>query len=89
MNLITEYERRLEQRAQSGELCPVTQQAYMTDAAKVLEALVGMIPVDVVQAYIEAWGARSDYKTVIRDLAAIAEERRHHLEELRQVRDPT
>lgn len=86
MNLITEYRNVLQERVRNGTLSEVTKDTYMTDAAKVLEALVGMMPVEVVQAYIEARGARGDYTTVIRDLAVIAQERRQHFEELRQAR---
>jgi hypothetical protein len=84
MNLMTEYRKALDARVESGTLSETTKGTYMTDAAKVLEALVGMIPVAVVQAYIEEWGAKGDYRTVIRDLAAIARERQQHFEAMRE-----
>jgi len=84
MNLLTEFKSALDTRVRDGTLSAVTRDTYLTDAAKVLEALVGMIPVDVVQAYVEAWGAKGDYRTVIRDLAEIAQERRRYFQDLRE-----
>jgi len=72
MNIIELYEQDLEQR----DLTESSRRTYWNDAAKVLEALVGVISVGVIEAYIEEWGARGDYGTAIRRLKAIALERR-------------
>jgi len=49
----------------------------MNDAAKILEALVGLLPVVVIEAYIEEWGAAGDYATAIRRLKTTAQKRRN------------
>lgn len=71
MNLIRQFEHDLNQRVQAGELTESTKDTYMNDAAKVLEAVVAQIPVEVLQAYVNEWGATGDYRTTIRTLADI------------------
>ena len=72
MNLIKRYEQYLEERVRSGELKGVTKENYTNAMSYVLEALVGQMPVEVVQSYCEVWGAGGDYKPVIRKLAELA-----------------
>lgn len=86
MSLISRYERHLKERVEAGNLKEISKNTYLTSVSFILEALVGQIPVDVVQGYCEEWGAKTDYRTVIRDLSAMAKERSQHIDELRQER---
>jgi hypothetical protein len=70
MNLIRQFEHDLDERVRAGELTESSKETYMNDASKVLEAVVALIPVEVLQAYVNEWGARGDYRTTIRKLAA-------------------
>lgn len=73
MNIIELYKEDLEQR----DITDSSRRTYWNDAAKVLEALVGLLPVAVIETYIEEWGAHGNYGTAIRRLKAIAQERRN------------
>ena len=77
MNLIGQYEHDLKQRVRAGELTESSKDTYMNDAAKILEALVGLLPVVVIEAYIKEWGAGGDYGTAIRRLKKTAQKRRN------------
>ena len=74
MNLLRQYEHNLNQRVEAGEITASSRETYMNDAAKVVEALVALIPVRVIEAYVRTWGAKGDYGTAIRRLVAIATE---------------
>ena len=52
MNLIEEYEHELEQRVTAGEITEKTKNTTMYGPAKILEALVGTLPVSVVEAFV-------------------------------------
>lgn len=52
MNLIERYEQDLEQRVQAGEIAEKTKHTTMTGPPVVLEALVAMLPVSVVEAFV-------------------------------------
>ena len=79
MNLIEEYERELEQRVEIGEITEKTKNTTMYGPAKILEALVGTLPVSVVEAFVSEWGATGNYGHIIRRLKELAEERKHRL----------
>jgi hypothetical protein len=71
MSLIKQFEQDLDERVRAGELTESSKETYMNDASKVLEAVVALIPVEVLQAYVNEWGAKGDYRTTIRKLADI------------------
>ena len=76
MNLIEEYEQELERRVKAGEITEKTKNTTMYGPAKILEALVGTLPVSVVEAFVSEWGAMGNYGHIIRRLKELALERR-------------
>ncbi|MEA3374639.1 MAG: hypothetical protein U9R72_00315 [Chloroflexota bacterium] len=73
MNLIELHRQELERRVTDGEIKETSKQTYQTDASKVLEAVVGVLPVEVIVGCIDAWGARgSNYTPVINQLRRLA-----------------
>ncbi len=76
MNLIKRYEEHLDKRVKKGELKENTRSNYENGMSYILEALVGQIPVNVVQCYCEEWGAEKGYENVIRQLAKMAKDRK-------------
>lgn len=79
MNLIEEYERELEQRVERGEITGKTKNTTMYGPAKILEALVGTLSADVVEAFVSEWGAKGNYGHIIRRLKELAEARKQRL----------
>lgn len=69
MNLIELYWRELKE---SDE---VDKRRKENKAAKVLEALVGQLPVSDIEAYVTKWGAAGSYRDTIQRLKALARER--------------
>ena len=76
LNLIKEYEQELERRVKAGEITEKTKNTTMYGPAKIPEALVGTLPVSVVEAFVSEWGATGNYGHIIRRLKELALERR-------------
>jgi hypothetical protein len=70
MNLIELYWREVK------ESNKVDERREENKAAKVLEALVGQLPVTVVEAFVSEWDAAGSYADTIQSLRNLAHERR-------------
>jgi len=69
MNLIELYLREVR------ESDKVDKRREENKAAKVLEALVGQLPVSDIEAHVTKWGAAGSYRDTIQRLKALARER--------------
>jgi len=78
-DLVELYERGLEQRVEAGEIIERTKHTTMYGPPKVLEALVGLVPVSELEAHIRECGARGDYGITLRRLKTLAKERKERL----------
>lgn len=81
MTLVKEYREELHRKIEAGEIEEHTKyDRYLPSMSWILEALVGQMPVDAIQAYCEEWGGTTDRRTVIRNLRRLALERRERRE---------
>ncbi len=66
--ILHEFERRLEERVQRGEITASTRDVYLNKASRVFEVLLKRLPPSVIEGYLKAEGYRGHYGYVIRSL---------------------
>jgi RNA binding exosome subunit len=75
--ILNEYERRLDQRVQIGEIQEMTKETYLQDANRIFEALISVFPKEVIAAIV-ALRFEGPYGHIIDALEEIAAEREGH-----------
>lgn len=74
--ILHEFERRLEERVQRGEITESTRDVYLNKASRVLEVLLKRLPPSVIEGYLKAEGYRGNYGYVIRWLNGLVRAKR-------------
>ncbi len=73
--LLDEFDRRLKQRVEAGEIQESTRKTYLRDANRLFESLIWAFSEEALMRMTQLRGFGGSYGKVARDLKAIVDER--------------